>query len=97
VRRLILLAEMVNVLQEEKFVMVNQIVRMVQMRTHDFVVRKRLLKLAFFILMISARYTCRQTEYRCLSGGCIPYVERCDRKIGKKKEEKSFLKTLYLI
>ncbi|CAF4205785.1 unnamed protein product, partial [Rotaria sp. Silwood2] len=28
-----------------------------------------------------SRYTCRPTEYRCLSGGCIPYIERCDRKI----------------
>ena len=33
--------------------------------------------------ILLALYTCRPTEYRYLSGGCIPYVERCDRKIGK--------------
>ena len=38
----------------------------------------------FFFL---AAYTCRPTEYRCLSGGCIPYVERCDRKNGKRKRK----------
>jgi hypothetical protein len=44
-------------------------------------------------MIILAKYTCRPTEYRCLSGGCIPYVERCDRKIGKnqkKKQEEKF-------
>ncbi len=94
--QLILLVEMVNVLQEEKFVMVKQIVRIVQMKIQDFVVRKqnkKCLKLVF-LMIILARYTCRPTEYRCLSGGCIPYIERCDRKIGKNnsKEKKIFFK-----
>ena len=91
---------MVNVLRKEKFVMVKLIVRMVQMKIQDFVVRKRSLQLGYFFLMkiILARYDCQPTEYRCLSGGCIPYVERCDRKIGKNKTRReTFLNNLFLI
>ncbi|CAF1308989.1 unnamed protein product, partial [Didymodactylos carnosus] len=32
-------------------------------------------------LLFLAVYNCRPTEYRCLNGGCIPFFERCDRKI----------------
>jgi low density lipoprotein-related protein 2 len=94
VHRLILLVEVVNVLQEEKFVMVNPIVPIVQMKIQDFVVRNRNKKKTFstvFIMIILARFTCQPTEYRCTSGGCIPYIERCDRKIGKRKMREVFL------
>ena len=66
--------------------MVKQIVPMVEMKIQDFVVRKESFeKENISIRILLARYTCRPTEYRCLSSECILYIERCDRKIGNEK------------
>jgi hypothetical protein len=74
---------MVNVLLEEKSATVNPTVPMVPTKIRASAVRIVDLVCSQPVTRSHlARYNCRPTEYRCLSGGCIPYVERCDRKIG---------------
>ncbi len=52
-----------------------------------FCCKRNMLFFRYVTFFFLAAYNCRPTEYRCLSGACIPYVERCDRKIGKNFKE----------